>query len=268
MQYDINDDWMAYVSASTGFKAGGYDARGNNVNSFEFDEENAVAVEIGAKGKFADGRVEANISVYNTNYSDLQVSQFDGQIGFNVGNAGEVRARGVELDGRWAIADAWSSSFSVAFLDHEYTDFANGNCYNFQVPDGVVVDGTALCDYTGKSGQYTPRVTGAVSLDYYRPLNDKFDLRMTGDVSYSDKQNVHVNLDPQYEIDAYAKWNLRVALESDNWTLALSGLNLTDEKVLTYVGNNPLSGSTFNTNTFYGFVAPPRTFTLSATYEF
>ncbi len=268
MQYDLNDDWMAYITASTGYKSGGYDARGNNINSFEFEEEEAVSVEVGAKGKFADGRVEANISLYNTSYDDLQVSQFDGQIGFNVGNAGEVRARGLELDGRWAIAENWTSTFSVAYLDHEYTDFPNGNCYNFQVPDGVVVDGIPLCDYTGLSGQYTPEITGALSLDYYRPLNGNFDLRMTGDMSYSGEQNVHVNLDPQYVIDAYAKWNLRIALESDNWTLALSGLNLTDEKVLTYVGNNPLSGSTFNTNTFYGFIAPPRTFTLSATYEF
>lgn len=268
MQLDLNDDWMGYVTASTGFKSGGYDARGNNTASFEFEEEDAVTFEIGAKGKFADGRVEANISAYNTKYSDLQVSQFDGQIGFNVGNAGEVRARGIELDGRWAMADAWTSTFSAAFLDHEYIDFPNGNCYNFQEPDGVVVNGTPLCDYTGLSGQYTPRLTAAVSLDYYKSLSGSFDLRMTGDMSYSAEQNVHVNLDPQYEIDAYAKWNLRVALESDNWIFALSGLNLTDERVLTYVGNNPLSGSTFNTNTFYGFVAPPRTFTLSATYEF
>ncbi len=268
MQYDLNDDWMTYVTVSTGFKSGGFDARGNNTNSFEFDEEEATAFEIGAKGKFADGRVEANISVYNTKYSDLQVSQFDGQIGFNVGNAGEVRARGIEVDGRWAIADAWTATYSVAFLDHEFIDFPNGNCYNRQVPDGAVVDGIQLCNYTGLSGQYTPRVTAAFSLDYYKPLNGEFDLRMTGDMSYSAKQNAHVNLDPQYEIDGYAKWNLRVALESDNWTLALSGYNLTDERVLTYVGNNPLSGSTFNTNTFYGFVAPPRTFALSASYQF
>ncbi len=268
MQYDLNDDWMGYVTVSTGFKSGGYDARGNNTASFEFAEEEATAFEIGAKGKFADGRVEANISAYNTRYTDLQVSQFDGQLGFHVGNAGEVVARGIEVDGRWAIADAWSATYSVAFLDHQYADFPNGNCYNLQVPDGAVVDGVQLCDYTGLSGQYTPRVTGAFSLDYYKPLNGSYDLRMTGDMSYSAKQNVHVNLDPLYEIDAYAKWNMRVALEGDNWTLALSGLNLSDERVLTYVGNNPLSGSTFNTNTFYGFVAPPRTFTLSATYEF
>ncbi|MEM7081684.1 MAG: TonB-dependent receptor [Pseudomonadota bacterium] len=268
MQLDLNDDWMGYISASTGFKAGGYDARGNNTDSFEFDQENATAVEIGAKGKFADGRVEANISAYNTYYSDLQVSQFDGQIGFNVGNAGEVRARGIELDGRWAIADDWSSTFSLAYLDHEFTDFANGNCYNLQVPNGAVVNGERLCDYTGLSGQYTPKLTGSLSVDYYRPLTGNYDLRMTADMSYSSEQNVHVNLDPLYDIDAYAKWNFRVALESDNWTFALSGLNLTDERVLTYVGNNPLSGSTFSTNTFYGFVAPPRTFTLSATYEF
>ncbi|NNF16119.1 MAG: TonB-dependent receptor [Gammaproteobacteria bacterium] len=268
VQLDLNDDWMAYATASTGFKSGGYDARGNNINSFEFEQEDARAVELGAKGKFLDGRLEANVAVYHTDYDDLQVSQFDGQIGFNVGNAGKVRARGVEMDGRWAISEGLTSTFSVAYLDHEYTDFKNGNCYNRQVPNGIVVDGIQLCDYTGLSGQYTPEITGSTSLDYYKQLRGNFDLRVTGDVSWSGRQNVHVNLDPQYVIKSYAKYNMRVALESDNWTLALSGLNLTDETILTYVGNHPLSGSTFGTNTFYGFVAPPRTFTVSATYEF
>lgn len=44
--------------------------------------------------------------------------------------------------------------------------------------------------------------------------------------------------------------------------------NLTDEQQFTYVGNTPLSGSTFGTNTFYSFMSRPRTTYLQATWRF
>ena len=53
--------------------------------------------------------------------------------------------------------------YGLAYLDHEYKDYRNGNCYNRQVPDGDVVDGIQLCDYTGKSGQYTPEDAATVA---------------------------------------------------------------------------------------------------------
>jgi outer membrane receptor protein involved in Fe transport len=271
ISYKIDDDIMAYASATTGFKAGGFDARANNVNSWEFEEEDATAYELGIKSLLLDDTLEVNLSFYRTEYDNLQVSQFDGVLGFNVGNAKETLVQGVEVEGRWILMDGLSMQYGLAYLDHEFVDFTNGNCHSRQVPDGDIgANGTQLCDYTGKSGQYTPKFTASIGFDYFTDISflgfEYF--RTTFGVYHASKQNVDVNLNPLYEVDAYSKIDMRIALESEHWNIALFGKNMTDEKVLTYVGNNPLSGSTFGTDTFYGFVDRPAVYGIQLDYNF
>ncbi len=253
MEWRPNDSSMWYVSGSSGFKAGGFDARSNNIFSFEFENEDATTYEFGGKFSYWDGRAETNFALYLTNYDDLQISQFDGTLGFNVGNVKDTRVQGIEVDGRLLITDSLTWTYALAYLDHEYKDFENANCYNGEDPNGDVVDGVALCSRTGQSGQYTPEFTAYTSLDWIVPISSNWDLRLKGDLSYTDEQNVHVNLDPKYVIDAFTIIDLRVSVANENWDLALLGKNVTNEDFLTYVNNVPLSGSTFGTNTFYSF---------------
>jgi len=269
LQWDVNENMMVYASYTTGFKSGGYDPRANNPASFEFEEEEASAFELGLKTTFWEGAAELNIALYHTNYEDLQISQFDGAFGFNVNNAAEVTIEGIEVDGRIAFTDNFNIRYALGFLDHEFDKYTGGNCYNRQVPDGDFGPaGNQLCDYSGKSGQYTPEVTGSISFNYHQPISDTLNIAATLDLNYTDEQNVHGSLDPLSEIDAYTQVNLRVALETESWELAILGRNLSDEEILTYVDNVPLSAGTFKTNTFYGFTLPPRTVTFQAAYRF
>ncbi|EEF25771.1 conserved hypothetical protein, partial [Ricinus communis] len=118
VQYDIDKDNMLYASATRGHKSGGFDARSNASPGgpayqsltgqgfildgvFEYDNENATGYEIGAKSIVAKGAGEVNIAAFRTEYEDLQVSTFDGVLGFNVGNAAKAISQGVEFDSRW-----------------------------------------------------------------------------------------------------------------------------------------------------------------------
>lgn len=260
VQWDVTTDMMAYASYSTGFKAGGFSARANNVNSFEFAEEEVTNYEIGAKTSFADGTAELNVAYFFTQYENLQISQFDGAVGFNVGNAKEAIVQGVELDGRWLMAKGLTLTYSASYLDFEYKDFRNGNCYPGQTPDGD----PGLCDYTGKSAQYTPKKTLNLSLDYVYPVGDTLELQATIDAQYLDNQNVDPNLDPRNAIDPYTTVNGRLSLNADAWSVALVGKNLTDEKILTYAGKVPLAPI----GTEYGFVKRPRTVAIEGKYRF
>ena len=152
-----------------------------------------------------DGNLEFNGAFYFTDYDDLQIAQFDGTLGFNVGNAAETEVRGFEIDGRWFINDNFSLNYALGYLDHEFKDYQNGNCFNRQVPDGVIGNqGNQLCDYTGRSGQYTPEITGSVSLRYEQPIGATgMLLKALAAYNYTDEHNVHANLDPLYEIDSY-----------------------------------------------------------------
>ena len=268
LQWDVTPSNMLYASYTTGFKAGGFDARANNPFSFEFEDEEVTSLEFGAKNTLAGGALELNAALFFTDYEDLQISQFDGTLGFNVGNAKETELWGLEVDGRWALTDSLTMNYAYAYLDYEYTDFRNGNCYERQVPDGDVVNGIPLCDYTGQDGRYTPEHNFSVSFDYVQPLNNGMDVVANLNFNYVDDQNVHENLDPAFRIDSYTKINARLGLLADNWSVMLIGKNLGDEEVLTYVGNTPLAGSTFGTNTYYGFVDRPRQVAVELGYRF
>jgi iron complex outermembrane recepter protein len=272
IQHEINDDVMAYASFARGFKAGGFDPRSNNYQHYEFEDEQADAYELGLKTTLLDGALEVNSALFRTDYENLQISQFDGGVGFNVGNAKDTQVQGVEIDGRWAMTQHIIASYGFSYLDFEYQDFTNGNCNKPQIDAGLGVDSDAdgkvdLCDYTGKRGVYTPEYTLNTGLTYKRELaNATFS---TGfDVQYVSTQQVHVNLDPQGEIDSYTLVGLRIALEDERFSIALSGDNLTDEYVSTYMGNVPLSDSNIGSQTLYSFARRPRTYTLSMGVKF
>ncbi|MFL0800070.1 MAG: TonB-dependent receptor [Agarilytica sp.] len=271
IEYNFNDDIMVYGSYTTGSKAGGFDPRSNNVANFEFEDEESSAFEAGIKTTLADGRGELNAAFYRTDYDNLQISQFDGAVGFNVGNAKETRVQGIEIDGRWLLAEGLTAGYGLSLLDFEYLDFRNGNCYAGQIPDGIDIDGDGTidtCDYTGKSGVYTPDYTVNISLDYLTSITDDINLVGFIDVQQVDGHNVHVNLDPTGEIDAYTILNMRLGIEGENWAIGLLGKNLLDEKVISYSANAPLSENSFGTNTHYSFTRRPMTLALEGTVKF
>lgn len=279
LAWDATDNIMTYAKITKGFKAGGFDPRSNvksrdatellpgeteprQVSAFEFEEEEVMAYEVGSKMRLADGQMELNIALYRMDYDDLQISQFDGAVGFNVGNAKETVVQGLELDGRWQISRNLTSSLGLSYLDFEYKDFQNGNCYY-----GEAESDETLCDYTGRRGVYAPELSFNGSLGYHRTLNRGLDFESSLDVQWIDEQQTHPNLDPKGEIDAYTMLALRLALVSEKWEVAVLGKNLLNEEVMTYTSNMPMSENIFNTRTFYGFVQRPRTYTLELTYR-
>ncbi len=291
--FDLTDDVMLYGSVKTGFKSGGYDARSNsepvpgtsgagilypndpttvgavqNVDpgSFEFEDEKALAFELGSKLTLLDGSAELNIAIFRTNFDNLQVSIFDGTLGFNVGNAAEATTQGVELDGRWAITDDWYLTGSLGFLDFEFEDFPNGQCNQGQPANSP----NGKCDYTGKTNQYVADWSGAFGLNYEHPVGFGLLFRSGLEVLFTDDYNPSQNLDPRVVQDGYAEFNLRLAVADadERWEVAILGRNLTDEEVVSYANDTPLAFSQFGSPAFYGFVDRPRNIAVQGRYRF
>ena len=291
LQWDATDDIMLYATYVEGFKAGGFDIRSNGhpdpavvnaqnlgrdldiVGVFEFEDEEAESIELGAKMGIGPA-AELNSAAYYPEYTNLQTSQFDGVLGFNVTNAGEAEIQGVELDGRWAVTDGLTLSGGLAYLDFEYTDFKNNQCYfgQRQLDPGAVQPDGVTCDATGKRKEYTPEWTGNITADYVMSLGQSLELRTVLDLVYSDAYTFNPTLDPRSEQDSYYKLNLRVALghQDGTWEVAFIGRNLNDEDVVTYGGEAPLAGSlTGGTGIgYYKFLDRPATYALQATYRF
>jgi outer membrane receptor protein involved in Fe transport len=274
-----NDDMLWYLSWSEGFKSGSFDFRANNKNfyptmgdSFEFDDEEAMNVEFGGKFTLADGALELNAAAYYTEYDDLQISIFDGILGFNVGNAASAEIQGLEMDIRWAATDHLTISGGMAYTDFEFTDFENGQCYFGATPDtDLNGDGVPeLCSYTGNSNQMVSDFQANVSFDIRVPVSNNLEVGALFDVFYTDDYDASATFDPALVQDSYTMLNARISVgaQSGRWEIAALAKNLTDEKFLTFGGDTPLSGSTFGAKSNYAFFNRGQTISLQGTVRF
>lgn len=264
LEWDASDSAMVYGSVASGYKSGGFDARGNREGDFFYDNETVVTYELGAKTRLFDNRAELNAAAFYTDYRDLQVSQFDGEAGFFVGNAPKAVTQGVELDGRVQLSEGLSATLSMAYLDFEFKEY-EGSCSR---PE-FIETGVRQCDYQGRRNIFTPEWSGSLGLAYTRMIASGYSLYAGLDVSYVDEQFVEVTLYEPLQQDAYTRVNAQLGLESDRWSILLIGRNLTDEDITSYISEVTLSGGNpFYAPSYAGFYERPQTVALQFNYWF
>ncbi len=255
LAYDASDDLMLYAKASTGFKAGGYNsfALGADPDEAEYEEEEVLGFEIGAKSTLLNGAAELNAAAFFTEFDDLQTALFTGSTSFIVQNAAAAEAKGIELDGRWAATDNLTIAASLAYLDFTFTDFPNAGCTVDQLllfrtdtanPLATLQNcGTAgINDLTGRTSEHSPKWSGSLSLDHVLKLPGGYELNSLFDVSYQSKQFRQADLDPLIVQEAFAKINLALVfgVPDGYWDLSLIAKNLTDKSTISYGNDAPL----------------------------
>jgi outer membrane receptor protein involved in Fe transport len=294
-EWDYNEDVLLYTSFKNGFKPGGYDVRSNappekeqaigtvlafNSGAFEFEDERVQAFELGSKISIG-GVAELNVAYFYTEITDMQVSLFDGALGFNVSNAAEAVSQGIEIDGRWALTDRWLLSASIGFMDFEFQDYKDGLCTGAQqlaaalsgvgANGDLVSQGTeCIANFSGKTNQYVADYSGSLSLSYEQTLFDKLVFRSALDMVFTDDYSPAQNLDAVVQQQAYEKFNLRFAIMDidEQWEIALLGRNIFDQEIVSYANDVPLSTSQLGASSYYGFFERPRSWALQLKYRF
>jgi len=270
LQYDFGADSMGYVTIARGAKSGGFDPRSNNPvdlgGAFEFEDEKATNLEAGAKLRLPERNAEIDIALFHTKIEDMQVSVYDGVLGYNVKNAGEAVTQGLEVEARWAVTRRLTLSGSLALTDFEFKDYL-GQCYFAQpadAPDGI------NCNYAGKTNQYVPDSSAVLGLRYVVPMKGGLSLRTLVDVLYSDEYFRTPTLDPEQVQPSYTMLNARLAFgnAARGWEVALVGRNLTAVTVVRYSVSIALAGPVFGTPGVWGFVDPQRTVAVQGTLRF
>jgi len=296
LRYQWNDDVMIYASASQAFKSGGFNEAGNKGDDlleytydrtnpllaaigvdpegdlqpapFEFDEEEAIAFEVGVKSTLLNGRGTLNAALFHTRYDDLQISNFVGS-GLVVTNAAEAISQGLEVDSRFAISPNLMMDVSFAYLDASYENYPDATCTIAQTTDFVESqnDFPQNCrqDLSDESLPYAPDWSGNIGVSYERAATELWLLRARLDLSYRGEQYLAPDLDETLREDSHLTGNLRVALLNERHGVEFSILvkNFTDETIRN-AGNDPflLEGPQFV------YMNPPRTVTLQARWRY
>ncbi len=242
IEWDLSDDVMWYVKYAEAFKNGGFvmspPVGGGLPNPFSFAPEFAEGYEVGIKSRLADNRLELNAAAYRTDYTDLQVTVFISAIGrFITTNAAEAHTQGIELDGRWAVTDAFTLGFAGAFGSEAVYDAYDGASCNSLEAKSVAPPCRA--DRSGVSLPYAPDWTYSLNPDYRVDIGSNFELFVGANIRFSDGYWLTDNEDPRNEVDSFERVDLRIGLgpRDGRWVAALYGRDLTDERLT--VGSQP-----------------------------
>ena len=274
IEWDVADEIMLYGGYAQGFKAGGFDALSRSpartpaefarfTEAINFAPETVDAYEVGIKTKLFDGSVTLNGALFRSDYEDLQVSTFDGVSGFLVGNAGESRTQGVEVDISWAATEDLLVDFSFVYLDAKYIDFATAQCRFANPRPNPDIPG--VCILSGEPLLFSPELSGVFNLDYTRPLNNGYQLGFGLDLIFSDEYFVAADNDPNTLQDDFVKLNASISFgpADEKWSFSLVARNLTDEFTTTQGNDTPATPGSYFFN-----LNRTRSIALQARYNF
>jgi iron complex outermembrane receptor protein len=281
-QWDMTNDAMVYLELGNGYKAGGFDednGMGREVEEVsagvfddlaDFEDESVETIEIGAKINLQDGRGRLNIAAFSSTYDDVQVSTFDGNAAFVVGNAAESEVKGVEADVMYRLTEELTLNGAFAYLDATYKSFPNAGCNIEQTLLHRASGDAGGCvqDLSGEQLQFAPEYTANLGIAYETALTASLVLSAGLDYNWSDDVVVAADMDAKMIQQSFGKLNGRIALAgNDQWQISLVGKNLTDEETFMWGNDVPLGSLGFN-RTNFKMIDPPRTFELSGRINF
>ena len=256
LRWRIADDLMLYGRYAEAFKAGGFilapAPTGIQPDPPDYGPEFAAGIEFGVKGRFLDNDLELNLSWYDTDYTDLQVSVFNSQSNTSqTQNAASANTRGFELDGRWAVGDNFVMGFSGSLAEAKYVHYPNAIACNsldaklFQANTGQSA-GNCSVDLSGADMSGVPGWTVGITPQLDFALGSGFTGSFFVNLFFADEYVGRDARHPIEFIDAHHRLDVRIALApvDGSWEVALYGRNVTDEAITYLSGENGFDSRT------------------------
>lgn len=253
-RYTVNDNLSVYASWGRGFKTGGWNPfdtgvilRGFNPASTvedQYAKEVAESWEIGFKGRFWDNRISISGAGFITSTDNAQLLEFFPQATLQaVSSADKVKMKGIEFDVLIKASEAFTLFGGIGILDADITEFAS-------TPANV-----------GNKRPSTSPLTVNVGIDFNKQVSDRFTL--TGRIDYRHQGETFWDwiATPGAERSSFGLLNVRAALVTDAWSVAIWSKNLNNEKYnAEHIVLLPFAGALFR--------APERTYGVDFSYRF
>ncbi|GAB5487540.1 MAG: TonB-dependent receptor [Parasphingorhabdus sp.] len=276
LEYDATDDVMLYASVSTGirngnlnpsssafFASGGAPALFTDIR--EFSDDDVLSYEIGVKSSWLNGDLTANIAGFHSTFDNPQVEAATPFV--LVQNGPRLRIIGVEVETAWRMSDYVDLFFNGAFQDSSFQG-------NQLLSPATLGAGFPFDLREGNRAANSPRWSYSVGANLNYPIGDG-PLSITGHVSYNytgSRFSSVVNF-PSSRMEPLNILNLRLGVESENWSLVGYVSNLANDVEFTSVlGSLAVANVTPNgeLDFFPSDVAinRPRTIGVEATFRF
>ena len=234
VQFQASPRTFAYLSATRGFKSGGFNPAARTPAVAGFDPEFAWSYEGGLKHTMAAGRLSTNLAVFHTDYRDLQVQSFLQPGVPHISNAGAATIRGVEVEVDAAAGHGLHLTGHVSWLEATY------DSYLALLPGGVTRDAA------GNRLNNTPEWSGSGSAVYEFAAWQRGKVRLRGDVSWQSRVFFTPFNTPIETQADYGLVRLRAGFEprSARWELAVYVRNVGNTEYITGTANVPIPAFT------------------------
>ncbi|MCB1671793.1 MAG: TonB-dependent receptor [Pseudomonadales bacterium] len=237
LSWFASDTTLLYGSYATGYKSGGTNTdRIHPAFSSVFDAEKSRSLEVGVKTDVPEWNLRVNLAIHDTVTKDFQSNAFQG-IGFNLQNAGEVHARGAELESWWYPTEDLAVSVAYIYNDAEIEDFDRASCW-VATPflTGIADPGQARLDdqFCNRSGA---QISGNARNNVILTLTRRFRIssglsgNLHADYRYQGEMLMDNNADPLKVQDPFGLLNVSSSLIIENWNAELTAWvrNATDQ---------------------------------------
>ena len=263
LNYAVNPDMNVYASYSTGYNAGGFNARAASASSWDnpVDEETIGAFEIGLKADWLDSRLRTNIAVFYNEVDDAQIAQFEagsGGASSALVNAGEATFQGVELDLLAILTEELSLDVTYGYLDAEFGTYEAIDPATDQIVD---VSGITTVPRA-------PENTAAIGLQYdfssfsFADVSARFEATYLDSVTFSAINNQYDSAEAHWLMGARVSLNNIQLGDSGALRISAWGKNLADEEYREW-------GIDFGSLGYAGVVfGAPRSYGIDVVYTF
>jgi iron complex outermembrane receptor protein len=253
LDWRFSPDVTAYVSYSSGFRAGGFNSRPVVPPIEKFDPEEVRSIEAGLKSEWLDRRLRVNAAAFTTDYQDLQIGVLAGGF-FSIANAGDATIDGFELEVSARPVPQLELNAALGFLDAGYESLSAE-----AAASGVRLDGDL---------PMSPEWTATLGAQYAWELGAAGSLSLRADWSYVAERRTYANDAPGNLLGAHDVVNARLTWSSANetWSVAATVRNAFDEQYLNWAEDVRTTASPLGVWGIYP--APPREWAVEAAYRF
>jgi iron complex outermembrane receptor protein len=274
------------VTASRGFKAGGFFAAGNGatLTGNRFNPETLLAYAIGSKNRFNDNRVQLNGEVFHWTYKNHQENYlaplYTNAPGFGfVTQTADAKIYGLDLDLELLLTDNDKLSSKLQYLHAEYTraTFINASPGPGNPPPVSVCPPTQdaanpsiwRVNCAGQEMPRSPKVS--LTADYSHTFKLSSGAAVVAGVTgqFSAAYWAAVDYNPLQRQKSYSRWDADLGYHAPDgkWSVTAWGANLSDKVVFTNAFMYPASNNTTNYTSFTQLSAP-RTYGLRFSAKF
>lgn len=232
IRWHVDSRNMLYARIASGYVPGGPNALlpsqligGADVPK-SYNSSTTVNYEAGVKSTLLDGRLTAEVSLFDIEWRDIQiVALFNG---LSVAtNGGQARSDGIEWNFAYVPIPGLTLNLNGAYTNAHLTQTS---------PAGV----------GGQSGDPLPSVSlwaSSASMEYERPLFNDYTGFASVNWQYMDSRYADFEPSgPRQEMPSYNIFNLRAGVERQNWSVALYVKNLTNKLAINYVQDKSPNG--------------------------